>query len=477
MGSEAIVNPLSYNGLLPEFSLLCGIFLICLLVFINPEKTRGTAFWITLAVLGMAFFWADGDPAARFPAGISADSSGFILKRYFCISAAAFLFCWLEWQQESGMKMSALFFVLLLVSCLSLMVLVQVNSLWMMLLAAEGFSFSAYALAAHLGNNGNSAKSVLRYFGTGALATAVSLFGLTWLSGFEGIPADGISGFQDSLVFFPLAGAVFFLAFLLFKTGCFPFHSWLPEVFQEAPVPVAGYLASAPKVAAAFACLRLVQELNLNLSVPMLLLALITGLYGNLSAFRSTDLKQMLAFSSIGMAAFLLIPAIFARQISGSGSQLLYFSLAYGTAVQAAFCACQYFGGMKSERLLLSDFAGMFRLNPNGSVGLTALLLAIIGIPPFAGFTGKLLVMSALPAANGLEGNNRAILLLLVAVLITVLSAGYFFRVMYQIYFKEAREDLSFQRPFQASFLLMWMGVIWQLFAFFFPEIILQASS
>lgn len=477
MSTEVLLNPLSYSGLFTELALLGGIFLICLLVFMVPDRADGASFWLSIVSLGLGFFWSDAGSLPKMPWGLVAEPWMFILKRYFCLSAAAFVFVWLEWQQGAVKKNSPLFFVMVLLSCLSLLVLVQANSLWMMLLAAEGFSFSAYALALSPELQGKSGVNILRYFGIGAFATGISVFGLTWILGFDGVSMKGLDEFKDSLAFFPLAGAVFFLGFLLFKTGCFPFHAWMPGVFRDAPVPVAGYLASAPKVAAAFAILRLIQMLNLNLSMPMLILCILTGMIGNLAALRTIDVKQMLAYSSVGMAAFLLIPSIFVRQVSGSEGQLLYFSLAYGTAMQAVFCACQYFQNLKSDRLLISDFAGIFQLYPAASIGLSILIFSIIGIPPLAGFTGKLLVLSSLPPASGFSLSNWTIILFFIGVLITVVSAGYFFRLLYQVFFGKAQAEISLHRSSMVSFLLMWMGIGWQLFAFLYPEFLLQAIT
>jgi NADH-quinone oxidoreductase subunit N len=272
------------------------------------------------------------------------------------------------------------------------------------------------------------------------------------------------------MVFFPIAGTVFFLAFIFFKLGCLPFQSWISGIFTCSATPVAGFLASAPKVAAGFVCLNLVQIQDVNLSFPFVFLALVTGILGNLAAFRSRDAKEMLAFSAVGQASFLVIPSIFSRQVSGAESQLLYFALSYGTAVQAAFSAIQYFENHLGDRILLEDFSAESRLHPIPAILLCALLLSIIGIPPFAGFTAKMLVISGLPAGSNLFPSGWLYVLYFSGLLSTIMAAGYFLRIPYQLYFGKTSNETANIRPSAVSLLVMASGVLFQLLMFFFPS-------
>jgi NADH-quinone oxidoreductase subunit N len=461
---------MDYSGLYPEFVLLAAVILIVFFVFLIPRHAAGFSVWIALASLGLSFFSIENSEAASLlPSGLQAGAWVPVLKAYFCIASSVCLFAWLEWQAGLKLRPNALFPALLLIACLSLMLLVQAGSLWMMLLAAEGFSFVAYALAYNSSDQKNNAVEVLRYFGIGTLATAISVFGLSWMLGFEQVILSSQSGFGDSLAFFPVAGAVLFLSFLLFKTGSFPFQQWVPEVFSKAPSPVAGFLASAPKVAAAFACFHFVQKVNVNLGIPLLCFALFTGVLGNLAAFRSYRLREILAYSSIGQAAFLLIPSVFAPQVAGAESQLLYFCLAYGSSVQAAFAACQFFEKHLGEELNLTSFEGVFHQLPLASILLTALLASIVGLPPFAGFTAKLLILSSLPVGSGLLANLWPSAVYVFSLIITVLSAAYFLQIPYAMFFRKGNGNALVEGSVPFSLIIMVAGIMIQLIAFFIP--------
>jgi NADH-quinone oxidoreductase subunit N len=470
MGLDVLKFPLPYSGLYPEYAVFGGVITIILLIFLLPRLAAALSVWISLFALGLAFYFSSRHSGGLLPSPLEASSWTDIIKQYFCVSAAVSLFAWVEWKQERKVVFSAIFLCLLLTAVLSLMVLVQAADLWLMILAAEGFSFSAYGLASANPDAENAAPDILRYFGIGALATAVSVFGFSWLKGFENAAITGEGGFADSLAFFPVAGAVFFLAFIFFKLGCFPFQSWISGVFISSPTPVAGFLASAPKIAAGFVCLNLFQLVDVNLTILFVFIAFTTGILGNLSAFQANQVKEMLAFSSIGQASFLIIPSIFSRQVSGAETHLLYFSLVYGTAIQAAFSAVQYFENSLGDRLRIEDFSSSSRLHPVPAFVFCGILFSIIGIPPFAGFTAKLLVMSGLPAGSNLFPSALLYALYFIGLLNTVLAAGYFLRIPYQMFFGKAEHENPVLRPSAASYIIMVAGILIQLLLFFFPS-------
>lgn len=473
MERAVVFQPSDYTGLFPEYILLGSVVLICTIAFFSHRRAGGIAVWISILALASAFLFCEDSGNALFPSGLQSQTWTPPLKRFFLISAAACLFSWLEWKQDKQLKNSPLFFALLLLACLSLLLLVQASGYWMMLLSAEGFSFCSYALVYNQASEKPGDKAILRYFGTGALATGISVFGLSWLIGFEGISMNGNEGFGSSIAFFPVAGAVFFLAFLLFKLGGFPFQFWIPDVYASAPAPVSGFLASAPKAAAAFACFNLSQMTQVNLGFPLLCFALISGIFGNLAAFQSKHLKELLSYSAIGQASFLLIPAVFARQIPGAAMQLLYFAMVYGVAIQGSFACCQYFERIFGNHPEIKVFSGSFRKFPLAAILLTGFLVSIIGLPPFAGFTAKLLIVSGLPAGIGLMGNIWPAAAFFLGLMITVMAAGYFFRLPYQLFFgkNESKEAIAGKSESSVVQILMVLGLLFQIVAFFMPGV------
>jgi NADH-quinone oxidoreductase subunit N len=475
MESVPVFSPAAYSGLYPEYAVSGGILAICLIAFIIPRLAAGVSVWIALLAICTAFFYTAADQSLLLPTGLSAGFSTGLLKKYFCVSASVVLFSWLEWRQERGLVFSPLFPCLLLTSVLSLMVLVQATDLWVMILAAEGFSFSAYCLAAWNSEGTDSGMNTLRYFGVGALATGISVFGFTWITGFNEVINSGEGGFSDSMAFFPVAGAVLYLAFIFFKLGCFPFQSWVSGIFISSPAPVAGFLASAPKVAAGFVCLNLVQVLDVNITFPMVFLAIATGILGNLSAFRSRNLKEILGFSAIGQASFLIIPSIFSKQVSGADSQLLFFALTYGIAVQAAFSAIQYFENSLGDNLTTEDLTGIGANHFIPALIFSCLLVSITGLPPFAGFTAKLLVMSALPAGGNLFPSGWLIILYGTGLITTIMAAGYFLPVPFKLFFVPGDREQHEIRSSAASVTVMLAAFLILILLFFYPSIVLNA--
>jgi NADH-quinone oxidoreductase subunit N len=475
MESVNVFSPAAYSGLFPEYAVLGGILTICLTVFLIPRLAAGVSVWISLLAICLAFFYAAAEEKVYLPSGLQFGLSTGILKQYFCVAASVVLFQWLEWRQERSTAFSPLFPCLLLTSVLSLMILVQASELWLMIMAAEGFSFSAYCLVAWNSEGSDSGRNALRYFGVGALATGISIFGFTWITGFSDAIISGEGGFSDSLAFFPVAGAVLFLAFIFFKLGCFPFQSWVSGIFVSSPTPVAGFLASAPKVAAGFLCLNLVDALDVNLTFPLVFLAIATAVLGNLSAFRSRNLKEIMGFSAIGQASFLVIPSVFSRQVSGAEFQLLYFALAYGVAVQAAFSAIQYFENHLGDNLEVNDMAGIGLDHFVPAIAFSGLLVSVVGLPPFAGFTAKLLVMSALPAGGNLFPSAWLYALYGAGLTTTILATGYFLPIPYQLFFVSKGTDRHEIRSSAASLTILVASVVILLLLFFYPSLILNS--
>ena len=331
MSQTSLRSLILSSGLAAELALLCGVLLILFWTWISGRKASGIGFWICLISLVSAFLLASSTPAEGQFLSVAFDGLSGWQKKFFTLFTSVALFSYLEWRNGRPVPLRTEFMVLLLLSQLSLMVLVQARSFLLMFLAAEGFSLCAYGLARPVHPGKEAASTLIRYFLSGSLASGIGLFGLSWLLGFQGTLLESPDLTASGISFFPIAGAVFFSSFLLFKLGSFPFHFWVPGVFGEAPTPVAGYLAAAPKAAAAFALLRLVEGVEANLSFPLLLLALAGTVLGNLGAFGSDRIRNILGYSAIGQAGLLLIPAIFSKQIAGGQNVLLVF--AFGSPV------------------------------------------------------------------------------------------------------------------------------------------------
>lgn len=309
-----------------------------------------------------------------------------------------------------------------------------------------------------------SQEAAMKYFLLGSFASAVMLFGIALLYGFAGsvryaeiAAATGTTVGLDGLL---LTGAVMVLVGLLFKVGAVPFHAWTPDVYQGAPTPITGFMAACTKVAAFGALVRIVYvvlpDLQWDLAPALWAVAILTMVVGTVAALLQTDVKRMLAYSSIAHAGFVLTGIVALTQ-DGLASVLFYL-LAYGAATVGAFAivtlvrersgvagapagsadglddADDAGGAVLGEATHLSQWAGLGRTNPVLAGTFTLFLLSFAGIPLTAGFTGKFAVFSA--AVGG-----GATVLAVVGVLASAAAAFFYVRVVVLMFFTSPAGD------------------------------------
>ena len=456
-------------GLATEFSLFVGLVLIILIVAFFPKVGFGLSFWITVFALGTAFYVASFTPESGSYQSFSFRPFSHYLKQFFCISASVALFGFMEWRQARRDSARPEVFILLLLSVIGLCVMIQANSFWLLFLAAELFSICAFAFAKPLNTNESNLKSMVQYFGVGALASALGLFGLSWMMGFS-LSSTG-ADYDASIQIFQTLGSFFFIAFLLFKLGAFPFHFWVPSVYPVAPTPWLGYISVAPKVAAAFALLYLAQKQSINIALPLVVLSILGMTYGNLAALRSKKMKLVLAYSAISQAGMLLIPSIISFHIPNADSQLLIFAIGYAIVNQGAFCAVQYFENSIGDDFNIADLGGKILLHPLAGISLIILVLSLIGLPPTIGFTGKLLVFSTLIPGVGIWESKLVLFVFAAAVFNTLLSLAFYYQIPYQLIFKESRSETPAVRASIASLFWAIVSAFFALLAFAKPGI------
>jgi NADH-quinone oxidoreductase subunit N len=284
-----------------------------------------------------------------------------------------------------------------------------------------------------------SQEAAMKYFLLGAFASAFFLYGAALLYGFAGsISFSGIAAALDTesgVDGLLLAGTALLAVGLLFKIGAAPFHLWTPDVYQGAPTAITGFMAACTKIAAVGALLR-VFYVALGASrwdwQPMIwVVAIITMLVGAILALTQTDIKRMLAYSSIAHAGFLLVGFVGLRdQIEANTSAVLFYLATYGFATVGAFAAVTLVRDASGEATHLSRWAGLGRRSPLLGGVMTLFLLAFAGIPLTSGFMGKWAVFSA-------AWQGGAWPLVLVAVLASVIAAFFYIRVIVLMFFSE----------------------------------------
>ncbi|MBM7052709.1 MULTISPECIES: NADH-quinone oxidoreductase subunit NuoN [Streptomyces] len=343
-------------------------------------------------------------------------------------------------------------FPLLLFSVAGLLVFPAANDLLTLFIALEVFSLPLYLLCAVARRKRLlSQEAAVKYFLLGAFSSAFFLFGIALLYGYAGSlsyadianvvdgsvleidPALADTMGNDALL---LIGGAMILVGLLFKVGAIPFHMWTPDVYQGAPTPVTGFMAAATKVAAFGAMLRLLYValpgLTWDLRPVMWAVAIITMLGGAIVAITQTDIKRLLAYSSIAHAGFILAGVVAA---SPEGiSSVLFYLLAYSFVTVGAFAVVTLVRDAGGEATHLSKWAGLGRRSPLVAAVFAVFLLAFAGIPLTSGFSGKFAVFKA--AAEGGAGA-----LVVVGVLSSAVAAFFYIRVIVLMFFSEPKAD------------------------------------
>lgn len=321
------------------------------------------------------------------------------------------------------------FYVLLFTALLGTLILASINDLLMLFLGLELLTFSLYVMAAYLKTDARSVEAGMKYLILGSVSSGFLVYGIALLYGFAG--STNFQVLSVSLANGPVplsayAGVLLVLAGLGFKMAAVPFHLWVPDVYEGAPTPVVAMLSVGSKMAGVVAMLRLLYGVCLPLrglwSEALAVLSAATMLYGNLAAIPQTNIKRLLGYSSIGHAGYLLMGLSTA---SGSGMEAVgYYLLAYVFSNLTVFFVVVAADAI-GERL--DDYRGLSRRAPILAGAMFIGLLSLAGVPPLAGFVGKLLVLLAATEA-------RQLWLVAIGAVNVVISLYYYLMVVKRMY-------------------------------------------
>ncbi|MGA9115454.1 MAG: NADH-quinone oxidoreductase subunit N [Bacteroidota bacterium] len=327
---------------------------------------------------------------------------------------------------------------LLLLSVVGMMLMAAASDLVTLFLGLELMSVVFYILAGFARTRPESNEAALKYFLIGAFATGFLLYGIaliyagTGTTRLEGLYAASPGGVRSPLV---LAGAGLLLVGLLFKVGSVPFHMWVPDVYEGAPTPVAAFMSAAGK-AAAFSALLLVCAPRVLFALPELREILAWGaalsmVVGNLLAVRQSSVKRMLAYSSIAHAGYMLTGIVAANRAGQEG--VLYYLAAYAFMNLGAFGVLAILESPAGKGLTYEESAGLSSSRPLLAGAMAVFLFSLTGIPPFAGFFGKYYVFT-----GAVMGGYTWLAVL--GVVMSLLSAYYYLRLVVVMYFQDVRE-------------------------------------
>ena len=355
-------------------------------------------------------------------------------------------------------------FPLALFSLGGMMMFTSANDLLSMFVALEVLSLPLYILTGLARRRRLlSQEAALKYFLLGAFSSAFFLFGAGLIYGYAGsirIPAIGEAAAASTGDLEPLLlpGVAMLLVGLLFKVGAVPFHSWTPDVYQGAPSPVTGFMAACTKIAAFGALLRLVyvglESTRWEWRPGVVVIAALTMIVGAVLSVTQTDIKRLLAYSSVAHAGFILV-GLLAFDITGVGGVMFYL-VAYGASTIAAFALVNMVRENGAEATHLSQWAGLGRRHPWVAAAMTLLLLAFAGIPLTSGFTAKVAAFMPAVAHGGLSG----VLLVVIGVLTSAVTAFVYVKVIVLMYFTAPSGDVGLAQPALLSVVAIAVGVV-----------------
>ena len=373
------------------------------------------------------------------------------------------------------------YYVLVLLSASGGVIMATANDLIVLFLGLEILSIALYVLAGSHVRKQESQESALKYFILGAFSSAILLYGIALVYGAVGTTnLTGIADYLGQRVIFGngllVAGALLLLVGLGFKVAAVPFHMWTPDVYQGAPSPITGFMAAAAKAAGFAGLFRVFVSALGSRSVdwqPVVwVLAILTMLTGSVLAVMQTDVKRMMAYSSISHAGFIMIGLeAGAHPTGGHGvSGALFYLLAYTFIVSGSFAVISIVGGKGDSRHSLDDYNGLAQRKPMLALAFTLFLLAQAGVPTTSGFVAKFLVIGA-----AVEVHSYAIAI--IAMLSAVVAAFFYLRIVMRMYTAEpASGATALSVPVGAAIALA-LAVAATIFGGILPQLIIEFAE
>ncbi|MEM7466897.1 MAG: NADH-quinone oxidoreductase subunit NuoN [Pseudomonadota bacterium] len=424
---------------IPEITLLvlaCGVLLVD--VFRAPNAPRVT-FWAaaisSLIVLAqLAYYFPDGSYIV-FSGQVKVDPMGTVLKSFVLVLSLVATFYARDYFDKRD-EQATEFYLLVLFATLGMMVLISAGSLLTVYLGLELLSLSLYSLVAMRRDSAQSSEAAMKYFILGAIASGMLLYGMSMLYGVAGTleldqlaNATQLIGKGRLLIVF---GIVFVVVGIAFKVGVVPFHMWLPDVYQGASTPVTLFIGSAPKLAAFAMAIRLLVEgvptLANDWHGMLIILAVLSMALGNIVAIAQTNIKRMLAYSTVAHMGFMLLGIIAATAAGYAAS--MFYAIIYALMSMGAFGGVILLSSKHSEAEMLDDFRGLAKRSPWFGFIILVLVFSLAGIPPFAGFWAKWYVLKEVVAAGH-------VWLAAIAVFFSIIGAYYYLRLMKLMYFDD----------------------------------------
>lgn len=452
MDMETILS-FEWSIMAPEFIILIVATGLSILDLFLPKRVdRKLIGWLSFAGIVLAIIslvgLLDKEVTSILYDTFRLDAFAKVFKLLLLAGAALVIVMAISYEPKEGLKEHrGEFFYLLMAALLGAMVMSSSGDLITLFVGLELLSMASYILVGLRKTNVQSNESAMKYVINGSIATAITLFGLSYLYGITGTTnLQEMAGFLPLIndnQFLYLLGIAFFMVFvgLSFKIATAPFHMWAPDVYQGAPTPVTAFLGVVSKTAGFIIIIRVLlsifafiengatgEPLLLNIQIYLAVIAGVTMIVGNVIALRQRNVKRLLAYSSIAHAGYLLVAlatlSVFMFDI------VWYYLLAYGLMTIGSFAVIQVITE-KSDSEDISQFAGLYRRSPFLAIMMGIFILSLAGIPATAGFIGKLNIFIG---AFAVEPGFFVLGSIMIAT--TVVSYFYYFGVMTQMFFR-----------------------------------------
>lgn len=436
----------------PEIFLLAATCAV-LLVGLFSKATSNTVYWLaqlTLVIaLAMSLSQIGDEATTGFHGAYTVDAMSASLKSWLLVVAIGIFLYSRDYIGERKIARSE-YFVLGLFAVAGMMIMVSATHMLSVYLGLELLALSQYAMVALHRDNSDASEAAMKYFVLGALASGMLLYGMSMIYGATGsldltVIADILAGNAEVISAERTIGARFGLTFLIvgvaFKLGAVPFHMWVPDVYEGAPTSVTMFISTAPKIAAFAMLIRLLVEgletLNADWQQMLAIMSALSMVVGNLIAIAQTNIKRMLAYSTISHVGFLLMGIVGATPEGYSAA--MFYAITYSFTTLAAFGVLLTLSREGFEADQLSHLAGLGKRNALLATIMMLAMISLAGVPPMVGFYAKLTVLQA---AVGAGFTWLAIL----GVVMSVIGAFYYLRVIKLMFF-DSPVDLAELRP------------------------------
>lgn len=450
--------------LAPEIVLLTMACVILILDTVSTDPDRALTYWFTqatLAVLVLLVLWFS--PATEIHAysgHFVTDPMSIVLKVTICLISLVVFFYSYDYLKKHEIIRGE-YFVLGLFAVLGMMIMSSAASLLTVYLGLELLTLSLYAMVAMHKHPVTASEAAMKFFVLGALASGMLLYGISMLYGVTGVlDLQGIAEYASQtedanssllLVF----GLVFIVVGIAFKLGAVPFHMWVPDIYEGAPTAVTLFISTAPKIAAFAMTFRLLadglQALLVDWQGMLMVLALLSMATGNIVAISQSNIKRMLAYSTIAHVGFFLLGMISGTDNGYAGS--MFYIIIYAMMSMGSFGMIILLGRKGMEADTLDDFKGLARRSPWYAFIMMILMFSMAGVPPLAGFWSKWFVIKEVIAAGH-------VWLAAIAVIFSVIGAYYYIRLVKLMYFDEPDHMIAFKASQQMRFVLSLNGIL-----------------